>query len=136
MSGMKVLVATLLAALVATAGAAPVKCVDARGKVIYMDEADVGALKCQPVTGSTVVVPAGPSTAPAGAQPDTSLEQTRQRIADAEARLTEAKQRLAEQESLREGNERNYARVLERLKPYQDAVDAAQRDLDQARAQR
>ena len=36
--------------------------------------------------------------------------------------LNEAKKALAEQEAVREGNERNYARVQERLKPYQDAV--------------
>ncbi|HXJ09412.1 MAG TPA: DUF4124 domain-containing protein [Burkholderiales bacterium] len=134
---MKAFLASLVLALLPLAAlAAPVKCVDAKGKVTYMDETGPGADKCQPITGSTVVVPAGPSSAPASAPPDNSLEQKRQHIAEAEARLAEAKQRLAEQEATREGNERNYARVLERLKPYQDAVDAAEKDLERARSER
>jgi hypothetical protein len=36
--------------------------------------------------------------------------------------LNGAKKALAEQESMREGGERNYARMQERLKPYQDSV--------------
>jgi len=36
--------------------------------------------------------------------------------------LDGAKKELADQEAQRFGDERNYARVLERLKPYQDAV--------------
>ena len=137
MSRMKATLALLLFALAGPLVAAPVKCVDAKGKVTYMDETGPGADKCQPITGSTVVVPADkPSATPSAVQPDNSLELKRQRIAEAEARLTEAKQRLAEQEGIREGNERNYARVLERLKPYQDAVDAAEKDLERARAER
>jgi len=119
------------------APAAPVKCVDSKGKVTYMDEADARAKNCQPVTGSTIIVPAGPSGgSQSSAQPDNSLDQKRQRIADAESRLADAKQKLAEQEGIREGNERNYARVLERLKPYQEAVEAAEKDLERARSER
>lgn len=40
-----------------------------------------------------------------------------------EQMLAEAKKRLAEQEAVRSGDERNYAKVLERLKPYKDAVE-------------
>jgi hypothetical protein len=43
-------------------------------------------------------------------------------LAAEEQKLNEARLALAEQESVRYGDERNYARVLERLKPYQDAV--------------
>ena len=141
MTRVKTILALLLFALTAhfpfMALAAPVKCVDAKGKVTYMDETAPGADKCQPITGSTIVVPADkPAAAPSSVQPDDSLEQKRQRIADAEAKLAEAKQRLAEQEAIREGNERNYARVLERLAPYQAAVDAAEKELEQARAER
>jgi len=133
---MRALLAAVLLCTAAVAVAAPVKCVDAKGKILYIDEADAGTLKCQPVTGSTVIVPHDkPSRTPAAA-PDTSLEQARERIAAAEAKLAEAKARLAEQEAIREGNEKNYARVLERLKPYQDAVDQAERELQTAKAQR
>jgi len=127
-----------LAALLPFAAlAAPVKCVDAKGKVTYMDEGDARAKNCQPVTGSTVIVPAGPSGgSQPSAPPDNSLDQKRQRIAEAESRLADARQKLAEQEGIREGNERNYARVLERLKPYQEAVEAAEKDLERARSER
>ena len=43
-------------------------------------------------------------------------------LAAEEEQLAQAQKALAEQESIRQGDERNYARVLERLKPYQDAV--------------
>jgi hypothetical protein len=133
---MKALLPAVFLCIAAGATAAPVKCVDAKGKILYIDEADVGAQKCQPVTGSTVIVPHdAPSRTPPAA-PDTSLEAARSRIAAAEAKLAGAKDRLAEQEAIREGNEKNYARVLERLQPYQDAVDEAQRELDAAKAQR
>jgi hypothetical protein len=136
MPGMRALLATLLLGAACVATAAPVKCVDAKGKVLYIDEADVGALKCEPVTGSTVIVPHDtPSRTPTAA-PDRSLEQARERIAAAEAKVAEAKAKLAEQEAIREGNEKNYARVLERLKPYQDAVDQAERELQTAKTQR
>jgi Domain of unknown function (DUF4124) len=43
--------------------------------------------------------------------------------------LDEAKKALAEQEAVRSGDERNYARVLERLKPYQDAVATHEKNI-------
>jgi hypothetical protein len=138
---MQATLASLLLALAAllpfATVAAPVKCVDAKGKVTYMDETAPGADKCQPITGSTIIVPADkPPASSAPVQPDNSLELKRQRIAEAEAKLAQAKQQLADQEAIREGNERNYARVLERLAPYQAAVEAAQKELEQARAER
>ena len=36
--------------------------------------------------------------------------------------LVKAREALAQQEAIRLGEERNYARVIERLKPYQDEV--------------
>jgi septal ring factor EnvC (AmiA/AmiB activator) len=44
--------------------------------------------------------------------------------------LEEARQALAEQEASRSGDERNYQRVLDRLKPYQDKVEQHQRNID------
>ena len=43
--------------------------------------------------------------------------------------LSDAKAKLAEQESIRNGDEKNYQRVLDRLKPYQDAVDRHERNV-------
>jgi chromosome segregation ATPase len=56
--------------------------------------------------------------------------ETDTRLADAEARLADAKSKLAEQEAVRLGGERNYARVQERLQPFQDAVERAQQEVD------
>ncbi|HZV53840.1 MAG TPA: DUF4124 domain-containing protein [Rhodocyclaceae bacterium] len=44
--------------------------------------------------------------------------------------LDEAKRALSEQEAVREGGERNYQRVLDRLKPYQDNVQLHERNVE------
>lgn len=44
--------------------------------------------------------------------------------------LAKSKQALAEQEAVRYGDERNYARVLARLKPYQDTVEVHQKNVE------
>jgi hypothetical protein len=43
--------------------------------------------------------------------------------------LDEARKALAEQEAQRFGDERNYARVLDRLKPYQEAVSMHEKNV-------
>lgn len=50
-------------------------------------------------------------------------------LATEEKALEEARKELAEQESLRSGNEKNYARVQERLKSYQDRVELHERNI-------
>ena len=44
--------------------------------------------------------------------------------------LDDARKELAEQESVRYGDERNYARVLERLQKYKDAVELHEKNID------
>jgi hypothetical protein len=44
--------------------------------------------------------------------------------------LADAKKKLAEQEAVRSGDEKNYARVLERLKPYQDTVEVHEKNVE------
>jgi hypothetical protein len=53
-----------------------------------------------------------------------------QELADETQQLAQAKEQLAAQEAIRNGNERNYERVLERLKPYQDAVATHGRNIE------
>jgi hypothetical protein len=53
-----------------------------------------------------------------------------QELATEEGLLAQAKQALAEQEAIRNGDERNYARVLERLQPYKDNVDLHQKNIE------
>jgi hypothetical protein len=43
--------------------------------------------------------------------------------------LSEARRALAEQESIRSGDERNYQRVLDRLKPYQETVEMHEKNI-------
>ena len=50
-----------------------------------------------------------------------------------EQALGQARKELAEQESVRYGDERNYARVLERLQKYKDAVELHEKNIDSLR---
>ena len=130
----------LLALLAFPVEAQPVKCVDASGKVRYLDRSAAGGMKCEPVRGEAQVgssggvkPPAAPKAAGKGEPAPRTEEERRAQIAAAEKRLADARKHLAEQESTREGGERNYARVEERLAPYRRAVEAAQDELDEAR---
>jgi hypothetical protein len=125
------------------AGAEPVKCVDAKGKTRYIDATMAAEEKCQPVPDSMNVVkpqaqPPGFGRGSGGGSSSAAATRSQidDQIANAEARLAEAKKNLADQEAVRSGDERNYARVLERLKPYQDTVDQLQQQVDQLKAQR
>jgi Domain of unknown function (DUF4124) len=51
-------------------------------------------------------------------------------IAEETKQLAQAKEQLAAQEAVRNGNERNYERFLERVQPYRDAVATHERNLD------
>lgn len=44
--------------------------------------------------------------------------------------LDEAQKRFEEEEAIRSGDERNYQRVLDRLKPFQDRINQHQRNVD------
>jgi hypothetical protein len=50
-----------------------------------------------------------------------------------ESNLEQARKQLEEQESVRYGDERNYARVLERLQKYKDAVDVHEKNIESLR---
>ena len=54
-------------------------------------------------------------------------------LASEEALLTKAKAELAEQESIRGGDEKNYAKVLERLQKYKDNVELHQKNATELR---
>ena len=53
-----------------------------------------------------------------------------QELASEEQALSKARQALAEQEAVRSGDERNYARVQERLQPYKDSVETHQKNIE------
>ena len=47
-----------------------------------------------------------------------------------ETLLADAKRKLSEQEQIRTGDEKNYARVQERLQPYKDAVEVHSKNIE------
>jgi len=51
-------------------------------------------------------------------------------LAQEEKLLAQARKELEEQESVRYGDERNYARVLERLQKYKDAVELHEKNIE------
>jgi hypothetical protein len=117
------------------------KYVDKDGRTIYSNVPVKNARKVacfQPPPTPSPEPSAAPANTRSAVPTDTSrarVEPSTQRQRDSDRRqileselsreqdaLNEAKKALAEQESVREGNERNYARMQERLKPYQDSV--------------
>ena len=120
------------------------KCTDKGGRPLYTsDKKDMDGKKCELVSREVNVVPAQkPLPAPrAGGFPresasDRAFAKGRQRsileqeLTTEEGLLAQAKQALAEQEAIRNGDERNYARVLERLQPYKDNVDLHQKNIE------
>ena len=87
------------------------------------------------------VVPANKATkSPANFPKESSSERATARskqretleneLSQEEAMLADARKKLTEQEGIRTGDEKNYARVLERLKPYQDTVEVHQKNVE------
>ena len=143
----RVAAALMLAAFVAgPVRAQPVteiwKCKGPDGRWTYTnDRIEAEKLKCETVTRQVNVAPA--TKAPAGSTgfPKESAEQRasareRQRtvlekeLATEQAALAKARQDLAAQEAIRTGDERNYARVEQRLQPYKDSVETHEKNIE------
>lgn len=118
-------------------------CKDPNGRthVTNLKEDTVGK-ECKIVQQQRVnVVPAAKPAAksPAGfpreSSSDRAASKAKQRdtiereLTQEERLLAEAKRKLAEQETIRTGEEKNYARVLERLQPYKDAVEVHEKNV-------
>ena len=138
--------------LIASAGAAQAQqpstiygCVDESGRRFYTNvKSDADGKKCTVVQREVSVVPAPPAAtkeSPAGAArvqqaTQKSRDDARRRILQeeleaAEKQLATARQKLTEQEGIREGGERNFQRVLDRLKPYQAEVERQEQNVAQ-----
>ena len=88
--------------------------------------------------GSAPSASATPS--PAGFPRETATDRTKGRekqrqllegeLAQEEQLLSQAKRELAQQESTRSGDERNYAKVLERLQKYRDNVEVHEKNIE------
>ncbi len=137
----------LLLALVAVSAQADTlyKCSDGEGHTTYTNQ-KTNAKNCtilsQDKPVSTFTPPKTKANTPTpGDFPRVSSEAQknrdgeRRRILEEELNterrnLDDAKKALTEQEGLREGGEKNYQRVLDRLKPYQDSVQLHERNID------
>ncbi len=119
-------------------------CVDRDGKRLYTsDRRETNGLKCKLVSREVNVVPAqkpaSPSSFPRETPQARDSAKARQRdilekeLAVEQQQLDVARKTLAEQESIRMGDEKNYARVLERLQPYKDNVDLHQKNIEALR---
>ena len=129
------------------------KCVDPAGRPLYTsDKRDTAGKKCDLVSREINVVPAqqipvhrpSASTSRSGSFPresasDRANAKERQReilekeLTTEQQLLAKAQQDLTEQESVRSGDERNYARVLERLQPYKDSLEVHQKNVEALR---
>jgi hypothetical protein len=122
------------------------KCLDAAsGRPSYTnDKRETVGRKCELVTTQVNVAPPPPppkqtrslSSFPKESATERASAKGRQReilkkeLATEEALLAKAKQALAEQEAVRTGEERNYAKVLERLQPYKDSVETHEKNIE------
>ncbi len=111
---------------------------------------DTTGKNCKIVQQSRVqVVPAETQSAKPQARPPTAFPRedaqtrasakSRQReilereLTQEEGSLGQARKELAEQESVRYGDERNYAKVLERLQKYKDTVEVHEKNIESLR---
>ncbi|HWM43469.1 MAG TPA: DUF4124 domain-containing protein [Burkholderiales bacterium] len=115
------------------------RCVDADGRRHYTNaKKETAGMKCEAVTTQINVAPRESRTPgfPRESASQSSSARDRQReilqneLAAEQQQLEQARQALAEQEAVRGGDERNYARVLERLQPFKDTVQNHQKNVE------
>jgi Domain of unknown function (DUF4124) len=117
------------------------KCRNEQGQITYTnDRRQAERQKCEQVTRQINVAPSKPAairppgfpreTASSSASArDRQREVLERELAAEQQALKQAQQVLAEQEAVRSGDERNYARVLERLQPYKDTVQNHEKNI-------
>jgi hypothetical protein len=120
------------------------KCVDATGRASYTnDKRETAGKTCEVVTTQVNVAPPPKPASKAGFPRESASERvgakSRQRdilekeLAAEQDDLAKARQALAEQEAVRAGDERNYARVLERLQPFKDRIETHEKNIEALR---
>jgi len=118
------------------------RCIDPDGRKHYTSSIKgYERMKCELVTRQQVnVAPAQKSARPGNFPRESSADRAsakgrqreilEQELAQEQQALSTARQALAEQEAVRSGDERNYARVQERLQPYQETVQNHQKNIE------
>ena len=124
------------------------RCVDPSGKTHVTNVKDETVGKdCKVIQSQRVTVmppqPKPASKSPSGFPKESTGERASARdrqkaaleseLASEEALLAKAKAELAEQESIRNGDEKNYAKVQERLQKYKDNVELHAKNADELR---
>lgn len=120
----------LLACIPSLALGATYKCVDKEGRISYSQLPEPGKRCSTPNLPEVQVIPAPPPPQTGEGRSARTSEKpgsdTSKELDEARKALDQARKNLAEQEGQRLGDEKNYQRVLDRLKPYQDAVKQAE----------
>lgn len=117
------------------------KCPDASGRPTYTNvKRDTVGKKCTVVIKEVQVVPSQAASGRDKSSTTVDRNNNRRKILESELQneqqlLSDAQQKLTEQEGVRQGDERNYARVQERLKPFQEAVDLHTKNIEQLRGE-
>src|SRR5215467_1630315 len=117
------------------------KCPDASGRPTYTNvKKDTVGKNCTVVSKEVQVVPSQVPSSASKSSAAVDRNQNRRKILESELQneqqlLADAQQKLTEQEGIRNGDERNYARVQERLKPFQEAVDLHTKNIEQLRSE-
>ena len=127
------------------------KCLDPNGRPSYTnDKRETQGKKCELVTRQINIAPTPkptPVPAPSAGRGDFPRESPTQRqsakdkqrdileseLAREQTELAKARDALAAQEAVRSGDEKNYARVLERLQPYKDSVETHEKNVEALR---
>lgn len=137
--------AALLVKLAAAHAEVMYQCVDDLGRKTFSNvKLPDKHFKCVVLDlGPATSVPAVPVSRPASPpgfpkvneKIQKELDNDRRRILEDELsaeqqNLEQAKKELAEQEGIRNGNERNYQRVLDRLEPYKNKVALHERNIE------
>lgn len=126
------------------------KCVDEGGSVTYSNVTKRGctrlnldplpAVSSSPSSKSTAGTSTSSSFPKVGEDAQKARDNDRRRILESELEterqnLALAKQALAEQEAIRNGNERNYQKVLDRLQPFKNKVALHERNIESIEAE-
>lgn len=125
------------------------KCTDSQGHTTYTNQKSA-AKSClvlsqdKPVSTFSTPPRSRPTAQSPGGFPKVGGDQQKARDSDRrkileeelaieQKKLDEARKALAEQEAIRLGDERNYQRVLDRLKPYQETTQLHERNVEALR---
>ena len=121
------------------------KCTGKDGRTLFTSQkADTVGKQCtvaseERVSSAPVAKTKSPANFPRESASERVAAKTRRRetlereLVQEESMLADAKKKLSEQEAIRTGGEKNYQRVLDRLKPYQDTVEVHQKNVEALR---